>query len=235
MSGSNSSPEKVPERETPLDMAVHAQAPVEALVSGERTQRGRWTMLAVVFLCALPVIASYFTFYVIQPRGEGYGELIHPARPLPVDLPLRGLDGKAVAASSLKEQWLLVVVDGGSCVGECEEHLFMQRQLREMLGKERDRVDKLWLVVDDQPIKPALQSSLAQSAGMTVLRTDRDALAKWLQPATGQSLTGHLYVVDPMGRWMWRSPVKPDPQRVKSDMQKLLRAANSWDLPGRPQ
>ncbi len=192
-------------------------------------------MAMVVFLCALPVIASYFTFYVIQPRGQGYGELISPAVELPADLPLRTLDGKPVTPASLKQQWMLVVVDGGSCVGGCEEHLYMQRQLREMLGKERDRVDKLWLVVDDAPIQPALQTSLSQSPAMTVLRTDREALAKWLQPAQGQSLTGHLYIVDPMGRWMWRSPLRPDPQRVRSDLQKLLRASNSWDLPGRPQ
>lgn len=216
-------------------MAVHAQAPVDDLMRGERTARGRWMMAMVVFLCALPVIASYFTFYVIQPRGQGYGELISPTVELPADLPLRTLDGQRIVAASLKQQWLLVVVDGGSCVGGCEEHLYMQRQLREMLGKERDRVDKLWLVVDDAPIKPALQTSLSQSPAMTVLRTDRDALAKWLQPAQGQSLTGHLYIVDPMGRWMWRSPLRPDPQRVRSDLQKLLRASNSWDLPGRPQ
>lgn len=235
MSGSNSSPESATERETPLDMAVHGQTPVDALMRGEQTQRGRWMMVIVVFLCALPVIASYFTFYVIQPRGQGYGELIHPPRELPANLPLKALDGTPVSAEALKHQWLLVVVDGGSCVGECEQHLFMQRQLREMLGKERDRVEKVWLVVDDAPIKPELEASLSQSPGMTVLRTDRDALAQWLQPATGQSLTGHLYIVDPMGRWMWRSPVRPDPQSVKSDLKKLLRASNSWDLPGRPQ
>jgi hypothetical protein len=235
MSGSKSSLADAPAPEVPLDMAVHAQAPVDDLMRDERTARGRWMMAMVVFLCALPVIASYFTFYVIQPRSQGYGELITPTVKLPADLPLRTLDGQRILAASLKQQWLLVVVDGGSCVGECEEHLYMQRQLREMLGKERDRVDKLWLVVDDAPIKPALQTSLSQSPAMTVLRTDRDALAKWLQPAQGQSLTGHLYIVDPMGRWMWRSPLRPDPQRVRSDLQKLLRASNSWDLPGRPQ
>jgi hypothetical protein len=32
--------------------------------------------------------------------------------------------------------------------------LFEQRQLREMLGRERDRVDNLWLVPDDAPCGP---------------------------------------------------------------------------------
>lgn len=216
---------------------MHTLPAPEALVAGERTQRGRWMMAFVVLLCALPVIASYFTFYVLQPRGQAFGELIHPARELPAALPLRTLDGAAVAPASLKGQWLLVVVDGGSCVADCEPHLFMQRQLREMLGRERDRLDKLWLIADEAPVAPALRASLEAAPGTTVLRTDAAALAAWLQPATGHGLGQHLYLVDPMGRWMWRSPAQPtadDAQKIKRVIDKLLRASGSWDRAGRP-
>lgn len=216
---------------------MHGLPAPDALVASERTQRGRWTMAFVVLLCALPVIASYFTFYVIQPRGQAFGELIHPARELPAELPLRTLEGRPVAAASLKGQWLLVVVDGGSCVADCEPHLFMQRQLREMLGRERDRLDKLWLIADDAPVSPELRKSLEASPGMHLLRTDAERLAGWLQPATGHGLGQHLYLVDPMGRWMWRSPAQPgkeDAQKVKRVIDKLLRASGSWDKAGRP-
>lgn len=233
MSGSNSS---LPDADAaPLDLSVHAAPQANGLIAAERTSRGRWMMIFVVLLCAAPVIASYFTFYVVKPRGDAYGELIHPAREMPADLRLRQLDDQAVPAERLKHQWLIVVVDGGSCVADCEQHLFLQRQLREMIGRERERVDKLWLVVDDAPIKPELRHSLEATPAMQILRADREQLAQWLEPAPGQSLTTHLYLVDPLGRWMWRSPVKPDPQRVKRDLEKLLRASNSWDQPGRPQ
>ena len=36
-----------------------------------------------------------------------------------------------------------------SCDAACEKRLFVQRQLREMLGRERDRVDKVWLVTGE--------------------------------------------------------------------------------------
>jgi hypothetical protein len=49
-----------------------------------RTARGRWKMLLVLLVCAAPVIASYFTYYVVRPEGRrNYGELIDPQRPLP--------------------------------------------------------------------------------------------------------------------------------------------------------
>lgn len=235
MSGSKSSApvDAHTEHVEALDLSVHAQHDARRLMEAERTRRGRWAMLAVVFLCALPVLASYFTFYVVQPKGDAYGELIHPAVDMPANLPLHDVQGRPVTPASLQRQWLLVVVDGGSCVGVCEERLFMQRQLREMLGRERDRLDKVWLVVDDAPIAPALQDTLAGTPALHVLRAPQAAVAAWLQPATGQSLASHLYLVDPQGRWMWRSPVSADPQRVKRDIEKLLRASASWDKAGR--
>jgi hypothetical protein len=43
----------------------------------------------------------------------------------------------------------------------------------------------------------------------------------------------HLYVVDPMGEWMMRAPVQPQPERLKRDLDRLLRASGSWDKAGR--
>ena len=35
---------------------------------------GRWKLLAVVAVCAFPIIASYFTYYIIKPTGRNnYG------------------------------------------------------------------------------------------------------------------------------------------------------------------
>ena len=91
------------------------------------------------------------------------------------------LDGGAPQVlRGLAGQWLLVVVDSGACAEACEQRLFMQRQLREMNGRDRDRIDKLWLVIDDAPVKPALQQALAGTPGMHMLRVPRATVAAWL-------------------------------------------------------
>ena len=59
-------------------------------------------------------------------------------------------------------------------------------------------------------------------------------LGAWLQPAQGQRLSDHLYVVDPLGNWMLRFPADIDPKRAKRDLDRLLRASSFWDQPGRP-
>lgn len=214
---------------TPLGLTVHSIAP-PALEGRRRTALGRWQMLAVLAVCAAPVVASYFTYFVVRPEARtNYSPLITPPRALPEALPLTDASGQPVQSRSLKGQWLLVVVAAAACDKRCEKNLVLVRQLRETLGRDKDRVDKVWFVVDGAtPGEAVLKAS-----GATAYSVPREALAAWLAPADGQSLEGHVYLVDPMGQWMMRPPVDPDPPRLKRDVERLLRAAASWDQPGR--
>jgi len=236
MSGSESSAPAAPGSPTPeaLSFTVH-RMPDPDLASGRRRVRsGRWRMLLILLACAAPVIASYLTYYVIRP-GErtNYGTLILPTRTLPADLPLRTLAGESVAPASLRGQWLLVTVGDAACDAACERRLYLQRQLPEMTGREHDRIDRVWLLTGEGMPSPAVLDAARARTTMTVLRADRDAVAAWLQPAEGQALEDHLYVVDPMGEWMMRAPADPEPSRLKRDLDKLLRASSSWDRAGR--
>ena len=233
MSGSNSS---VPGADASpveaLSFTVHSM-PTPDLNADRRTRSGRLKMLLVFAVCAAPVAASYFTYFVIRPQGRtNYSELITPVRPTP-DLPFTDLTGAPVAARSLAGQWLLVVVADGACDARCERLLYLQRQLRETLGKEKDRVDKLWLVTDDAPVRPELLRAIQTGTPATILRVPRAALSSWLAAAPGKALDDHVYIVDPMGMWMMRTPADPEPERLKRDVDKLLRASASWDQPGR--
>lgn len=222
----------------PLALTVHGLAGPDLadpqVAARSRTGSGRLKMLLVLLVCAAPVVASYLTYFVIRPEGRSnYGTLIVPTRGLPERLPLRRLDGTPVAPRSLQGQWLLMAVGPSACSADCERRLFVQRQLREMLGRERDRVDKVWLITDEGPLAPALRAAVEAGPALTALRVDRAALAAWLAPAAGRSLDEHLYVVDPMGEWMMRMPADADPVRVKRDLDRLLRASAFWDTPGR--
>jgi hypothetical protein len=226
-------PSPGPGRDQPLDLTVHSlpQAGAAAAITRPDTRTGRWKMLAVLLVCAAPVIASYFTYYVIRPEGRrNYGELVDPQRPLPA-LAAVAPDGQRIELPALKGQWLLVSVAGGACDAACQQHLYFQRQLRESLGREKDRLDRVWLVSDEAAIPPALGSALQ---GATVLRVA--GLEQWLQPADGQKIADHLYVVDPIGNWMMRFPANMDAAgaaQAKRDLERLLRASGSWDKAGR--
>ncbi|MBI5268275.1 MAG: hypothetical protein HY856_01215 [Burkholderiales bacterium] len=217
----------------PMALTVHS-GPAPVLPAAPRS-RGRMTALLVLLACAAPVIVSYFTYYVVRPAGRSnYATLIDPPRALPADLALRDLGGQAVSPASLKGQWLLVVVAGGDCDRRCEARLYEQRQLREMTGRERQRIDRVWLVTDDAPLRAPIAAALTTGeAPATVLRAPREAVQAWLAADDGQALEDHLFLVDPMGQWMMRAPATLEPKRFHRDIERLLRASAFWDRPGR--
>lgn len=217
-----------------LSLTVHSVPTLEQAVKPPaRTRSGRRQMLLVLLFCAAPVVASYFAYYVARPEGRrNFGELVDPQRPLP-DQSGVGLHGEFTNLRDLKGQWLLLSVAGGACDERCTRNLYLQRQLRESLGKDKDRVDWVWLIPDADPVPDKLLPALKAA---TVLRVSPAGLSAWLMPADGHQLSEHLYVVDPMGHWMMRFPANLDSSsaaRALRDLERLLRASASWDAPGR--
>ena len=221
--------------DSPLAMTVHDMPSPDAVVKADaqRTRMGRWKMIAMLLVCASPVIASYFTYYVIRPEGRRvYGELIQPQKDMP-QVTAKNLQGDPITLTSLKGQWLLVNVSSGNCDERCQQNLYFQRQLREILGREKDRLDRVWLVTDDAPVASNLLPALNMAH---VLRMDLAAVKSWISPAQGQQFQDHLYVIDPMGNFMMRFPANmdvPGASKAKRDLDRLLKASSSWDQAGR--
>lgn len=215
-----------------LQLSVHS-LPAAGASAAQRTRMGRLKMLLIWAVCAAPVVASYLSYYVIKPQGRtNHGTLITPPKPMSAEkgLSFTNLQGQTVTPQALQGQWLLVSVAGGACDAACERQLYLQRQLREALGRDKDRVDRVWLIPDQAEVRPALLPALAQA---WTLRVDASRLSQWLQPDVGQTLSSHLYLVDPKGDWMMRFPADADPARVKKDLMRLLKANESWDEAGR--
>ena len=226
---------KSPDTSHPLGMTVYdLPLPAEvAQADSKRTSMGRFNMLLVLLACAAPVVASYITYYWVRPEARrNFGELIQPTRAIP-SIEVERLDGNKMVLTDLKGQWVLVSVSGAACDAACQQHLYLQRQILVGLGKERPRTEWVWLVNDKAEVPNTLLPALEEA---TVLRIDPKALAQWLQPEANKKLEDHFYMVDPMGEWMMRFPAQlntEDALKAKRDMERLLRASASWDLPGR--
>ena len=216
-----------------LSLTVHSMPDPRRVPDSQVRRTGRWKMLLVLLVCAAPVLASYFAYYVVRPEGRrNFGELIEPQRALPDQAGI-SLSGEKSNLKALQGQWLLLSVSGGACDAACARHLYLQRQLRESLGKDRDRLDWVWLITDDAVVNEQLLPALKEA---TVLRVSAAGLGAWLAPASGHRLAEHLYLVDPMGNWMLRFPADLElaaAAKVKRDLERLMRASASWDQPGR--
>lgn len=180
------------------------------------------TLYLLIAVCVAPVVASYLAYYVFTPTERtNYGLLIEPQRPLPA-LALRALDGAAFDVKQLRGSWLMVKVDGAACTEPCRQQLWLMRQLRTMQGKDADRIERVFLVTDGAALDAAL---LRDYEGMQVLRADRGELERFLPADAGARIEEHIFLIDPLGNLMLRWPREPDPNRMKRDLSKLLKAS----------
>lgn len=203
----------------------------------EKTQnqktKGRWKLFIVLAVCAAPMIASYLAYYVIKPEGRtNYGTILDPRLyPMP-ELHARLLGAgdandinnadKQNGLMAYRGKWIMLTISSGSCDSACQKKLYDLRQLRLAQGKEMDRIERVWAVVDEQPVDTLL---LREYDGMHVLKADADALRKWLPTEDGSQISEHIYMIDPLGNLMMRFPKDADPNKIKKDISKLLRAS----------
>lgn len=241
----------------PLTLAVHSLPdPADPAVL-HAPARGGWKALLIVLACSLPFIVAYSVFFIVQPHGKAhYGQLIDPPHAMP-EQAASTLGGQPFALAQLQKQWLLVSVLPAACDAPCAQALFTQRQLYEMLGKDKDRVDRVWLLPAGeagQALRAAVQpgqggetlegmESGKKAPGLAALA--RGAMLLQVEPAVWQSWLGlqaatsapqDLYVVDPQGYAMMRLPAFANTQgarEAKRDLDRLLKATAAWDAPGR--
>lgn len=209
-------------RQPPADAArapgspqtTRADDPAKA--SGDRKGRIKLTILFLLF--ASPVIASYLTYYVFKPTGfTNYGELVLPQRAVvSARLSLRATDDFEWS-SQLRGKWVMVTAMGQPDEAALADRLYAMRQVRLTTGKDMDRIERVVVQLDDLRASSAL---LAQHEGLWVLRATR---AQWqaifAQPAD------RILIVDPLGNLMMRFPERADPNKMKKDVAKLLRAS----------
>jgi aspartate/methionine/tyrosine aminotransferase len=82
------------------------------------------------------------------------------------DVAVTRLDG-TIDAHRFRGKWTLLVVDSGACAQACAQKLYATRQARTMQGKERDRVDRVWLYTGDARPPPELVAAHPDLAVLT--------------------------------------------------------------------
>ena len=190
-----------------------------------RTRRGRIQMLVLLLACASPVIASYFAYYVVKPEGgkTNFGTLVYPAQEFNkswLDVPMQGkwtlLIARPASECRLQDQ-------------QCIEALFLMRQARVAVGRERNRVQLVWVNTDGKPVdSEVLKIYDEQSAGLKVvtLPTDpksRSEFEAWLNK---EGAGKDIQLLDPTPAKMMYFPVTNSPKefsKLKKDLEKLLK------------
>ena len=191
-------------------------------IQTEQKKSSRLTLWLILAICAAPIVAALVAYFFWQPQSRNnYGSLIQPQRPLPA-LATSTLNGQAFDLRSLRGKWIMLSADTGACDANCQQKLYALRQVRASTGDKQTRIERVWLVLDNQPVAPEI---LAEHPGLQVIRIAAAQAQAFLpQPASG-SIQGPIYLIDPLGNLMLQWPAQADMKRMRKDLGRLLWAS----------
>jgi cytochrome oxidase Cu insertion factor (SCO1/SenC/PrrC family) len=152
----------------------------------------------------------------------GFGQLPNPDRELienPFQLPLTGLvqpDGTLLDSAWSRSRWSLIYAKMRACDGQCSQALERLNQVYAALGRDRDRVQQVFLA-------PTRDVEIAAAAEILIgiLDTPEGAeLVRLLGP--DRLADGRIFVIDPLGNVILSYPADADQSRLLKDLERLL-------------
>ena len=182
----------------------------------ERKQtRGRIQFLIIAAVFFGPLLFAAWLYYqgdALQPESKAnHGTLLEPIVNLNDEVPGLEIPGQ--------RQWLLLYADAAQCLDPCQDALFTMRQSRLMLGREMDRVQRVFLHGDRPP------DNLPVADEHEGLVTLQDAgLRAVLDKKRPAALTaGGYYLIDPHGNLVMYFGPDINPRDMVDDIKRLLK------------
>jgi len=181
---------------------------------------GRLKLIALAAIFLGPLLIAYL-LYGSGSRwrpaaGTEHGELLEPPGLL-TDMLLTS--GGRDDSPNFLGKWSLIVVDEGRCDEICEEVLYASRQVRRALGRDRDRVQRLFYL---DAGNPDLEFLANEHPGLIVLGPGSPA-GRELLAAIGNHEAGDIFLADPRGNLIMRFPRGTGMKGIHKDLKLLLR------------
>lgn len=188
-------------------------------MSEKKTTWARLQMFVIAAVFFGPLAVATWMYYTgaFTPDGRtNHGELLEPIVNVAEALPESRIgeigDGF----------WLLIYENDAPCGADCEEALYTIRQLRKMLGREMDRVKRVFLHGDTPPDTVFLSN---EHAGLITLSdSGLSELLNKKKPA--HSAAGGYFLMDPLGNLVMYFQPGLDPSEMVEDLKRLLKLSS---------
>lgn len=211
----------------------------------EQTRKNRMVLLLIAGIPVTMILAASWLWYFVV-RGDldlvgtlgtaNRGTLVQPPRQID-EAVLLEQNGYVFKYADMDPKWTMLIPSSGpDCAQACEHSLYITRQIHIALGKEFNRLRRVYLseskvedtrlaverLSDDQPLPASFAAYLeAGHRGLKPLVLEADASAQLL--AEYQLAPDTWYLVDPAG-WIMMSYNDEVPYKdVISDLKFLLK------------
>lgn len=208
-------------------------------VPEQKTRHSNKTLWIMIIVFGLPYVAALYVYLNRDELSIGtqtnYGTVISPVRPLNNDV-LTLLDGSSMsfADAGINGKWLLLTVSSARCEKVCMDNMYKMRQIRTAIGEESDRLQRLFLLTDNNEMD-ALAAKLEDYTCMHTQLNDNECLRIIQYNSTTSNaifnilkMDGHdvaegIYMVDPLSQYMMFYPPDANASKMLKDIQRLLK------------
>ena len=187
--------------------------------------RSRMKLLIVIGCFVVPLVVAVVGFYFfpqlfLSSKTINHATLVHPARPLE-DFTNLQLSGTEVTLTTLQKKWTIVHRLGDRCEEACAKTLYNTRQIRDALGKDTNRVQRMLIGSDIRLIESAAKIHPYMKRLLRVT----GGLDQQLAPIAAEYKLeiNDAFLIDPLGNVMMAIPADLDPSKLLKDFKKLLR------------
>ncbi len=195
---------------------------MEAVIQN-KTNKSRWQAILIFLIPAASMGMAwlmYFTGAWIPSDRTNKGALLLP----PVTF--QGLEFKAIGKTfsfdTLEGKWSVIVFGDPGCESSaCQQSLYKTRQVHIALGKDADRLTRLYVA----PEPPALSEELINMHPEVYwLETSQKELIKTMSLKKWPA--NQFFVVDPLGNIIMQYDAEQPGGDLLKDLKKLLKASN---------
>ncbi len=189
--------------------------------TSDQTNSGRLRFLMIVAIAVVPIVVAWIAFFYFRDLAPSQttneGHLVIPPRHAEE---IAETPGNRIPLGD----WAMLIPTGPECGEDCEQLLYLSRQVRTGLGKDARRV-KRYLLVGDTGVVQAFSELLRAEHGDVAIRYySAGALTDVFGNVVDDPLAGsYLFLMDPNGNIMMYYTVDLAGKPMLKDIKHLLR------------
>lgn len=197
----------------------------------KKSKHGKLILFLMIFIVFAPFLFAWRLVHTGNSDNlklSNHGELITPPSRF-TELSLTNLDNQQpMSSDELLGKWWILYVGPSKCYQECQNILYNMRQIKVALGKNSNRVERIFIPHPQCPINVCEQylSEFYPDMLRVKLQTQPfEALFKENSGYNHNEIIGDIFIIDPQGNMMMHYSPEQDPQDILKDLKKLLRAS----------
>lgn len=194
----------------------------------QQQRRGRIMGFAIMMVVMLPMVIAYGVYVsgIGMPTGTvNKGDLLNPPQAIS-ELNLHQLDGSPWQINDHKRKWRWLIPGTKECAKPCQENLYLTRQVHIRLAEKARRVERIYLLLDDE-ISPETEAFLAsEHPHMPVLKVMPEQLQKAMVSGTVPEnfvSEGRYFLMDQEGFVMMSYTPAHTGQQLLDDIKRMLK------------